>query len=241
MLNVACQAFIDLEDVTCDCDEDNEERVQDLIDSASDILTILSDGQVSGICTDVVIPRGSDGCFCTCWNYPGPWPVGASARGCVCERVHGITLRGPNPQVSEVLLMGLPFTAFAILDGKLLIRTDGKRWPSCQDVTNPSMIVTYTYGIMPQLAKDAAAEIVCWSLANDPQSKGKLPTGTRGVNIAGVQITLESVLAEQRRRTFLLPHTTRFLTVYGSAGATAYSPELEDGWKLHRITQPVAP
>lgn len=235
VLLVACQPFIEVDDVTCDCGDTTPEQIADMIDSASDILAIITGGKVSGRCEHVVRPRGASPCGCS------------RSSSCGCAPLSTITLAGPAPEITEVLIDGLPFTDYAIVDGNRLIRTDGAAWPGSQDITKPSdqagtFEITYTAGQLPQLAKDAAAEIVCSFIKGSPNDTSrKQHPNTRGMSIAGVQITLEQMASEIKRRAFMMPYVIRLLTVYapdGPSPAVVYSPELEDGWKLHTVAYP---
>jgi hypothetical protein len=233
-LQVACEPFIEFEDIACDCGDTSEEEIALMIDQASDIIAIITGGKVAGRCEDIVRPCGGRSCSC------------GSSRlsGCGCVPVDGITLAGPNPVVDEVLIDGDLFEDYALVDGTLLVRTDGAAWPGYQDITRPSdqvgtFEITYTHGLeIPKLAKDAAAEIVCSFIKSGPQDSRKTHPNTRSMNIAGVQISLEQMADEIKRRTFLMPYVTRLLTVYAPNGPTpviVYSPELENGWTLHTV------
>jgi len=231
-LQTACEQFITADDIDCDCGDTSPEDIGLMIDQASDVLAILTGGKVSGRCSDVVRPCGSRRCGCS------------RLSSCGCTPVDAITLAGPNPTITEILIDGLAFTEYAIVDGNLLVRTDGMAWPGWQDITKPStdegtFEITYTHGLaVPQLAKDAAAEIVCSFIRSGPQDTRKPHPNTRGMNIAGVQITLEQMADEIKKRAFMLPFVIRLITVYAPNGPTpsfVYSPELEDGWKLHTV------
>jgi hypothetical protein len=233
-LQVACEAFITFEDVACDCGDTSEEAIGEMIDQASDIIAIITGGKVAGRCEDIVRPCGGKSCLCG----------SRSLSGCGCVPIDGITLRGPNPMIDEILIDGDPFEDYALVDGTLLVRTDGAAWPGYQDITLPSdqpgtFEIVYTYGLeVPKLAKDAAAEIVCSMLQSGPQDGRKTHPNTRGMNISGVQITLEQQAMEIKRRAPMLPYVIRLLTVYAPGGPTpafVYSPELENGWTLHTV------
>ena len=232
-LQVACEQFITTDDVECDCGDTSAAAMSDLIDQASDVLAILTGGKVQGRCNEVVRPYNGSRCGCSrVWS-------------CGCSPLDGITLAGPNPTVNEVLIDGLAFTEHALVDGNHLVRTDGQGWPGGQDITTAStedatFEIDYTHGLaIPELAKRAASEIVCSFLSNDPQSSRNKPhPNTRGMNISGVQIQLDQMVEEIRRRSFMLPHVIRLITVYAPNGPTpslVYSPELEDGWRLHTV------
>jgi hypothetical protein len=233
-LQVACENFIEPSEITCDCDDLSEAVITAYIEQASDIITMLTGGLISGTCEDVVRPRQPRAAVCGC----------SSAWSCTCSRLSGVTLRGPNPDVSQVLIDGAVFTDWVVVDEGLLLRSDGQAWPGCQDVTKPStetgtFEITYTYGMEPpQLAKDACAEIVCSFLRSPSQNQRSTHPRARGMSIAGVQISLEQQVEEIRRKAFLMPYVIRLLTVYAPDGpmpAVVYSPELEDGWNLHRV------
>lgn len=232
-LQVACEPFILPEDVTCDCGDTSEEAIAEMIDSASDILAIITGGKVSGRCTHVVRPCGGS-CGCS------------RLSGCFCVPLNAITLLGPDVDIDQILIDGVAFMDYAIVDGNQLIRTDGAAWPGCQDITLGSdqagtFEITYISGQLPQLAKDAAAEIVCSFIKGSPNEPSRKPhPNTRGMSIAGVQITLEQMASEIKRRAFMMPYVIRLLTVYAPDGPTpavVYSPELEV-WKLHTVTYP---
>lgn len=232
-LQVACQPFITASQITCECEGVSSAIIQGWIDQASDVIAIITGGQISGRCSDVVRPRGEGTCGCIQQSC------------CVCGDVRGIVLPGPDPQIDEILIDGDSFNDWIILDGKTLVRSDGQPWPSCQDVTAPStedgtFQVSVTYGQeIPLLAKEAAAELICMMLRHPAQSTRGGHPGTRSVSIAGVNIGLDQIALEAKQRAFMMPYVNRLLTVYAPDGGTpavVYSPELEDGWKLHRVT-----
>lgn len=230
-LQVACEQFIAVDDIECDCGDTQPEALAEMIDQASDILAILTGGKVAGRCTDVVRPCNvGSRCGCSALSL------------CGCSPIDGITLSGYNPVVDGITIDGSAFTEFTIVDGNRLVRTDGQPWPGTQDLSVASteagtFEVTYSHGLeIPYLAKQAASEIVCSFLQNDPQSSRKPHPNTRGMNISGVSITLDQMAQEIKRRSFMLPYVVRLLTVYAPSGpspALVYSPELEDGWRLH--------
>ena len=233
-LQVACEAFITPDDISCDCGDTSEEAMLEMIDQASDIIAIITGGKVSGRCSTIVRPCGGGSCSC---GSP-------SLSSCQCLLLGGITLSGPNPVIDEILIDGDLFEDYALVDGTLLVRTDGKGWPGCQDLTLDSsqsgtFEITYTYGMeISQLARDAASEIVCSFIKSGPQDARKAHPNTRGMSIAGVTITLEQMAGEIKRRAPLLPYVIRLLTVYAPGGPSpvvVYSPELENGWRLHTV------
>lgn len=233
-LQVACETFITAEDLTCACEGEDEETIQGWLDAASDVIAIMTGGIVAGRCIDVVRPRGDSVCGCV------------QASCCACGDIRGITLPGPNPQIIQVLIDGDLFTDWFILDGKELVRSDGRPWPSCQNLSKEStedgtFEITVESGlVVDTLMREAASEIVCMMLRHPAQSTRQGHPGTRSVSIAGVNISLEQIAMEAKNRTFMMPYVTRLMTVYawdGPVPSVVYSPELEDGWTLHRVTQ----
>jgi hypothetical protein len=221
---VACEPFITVADIACDCDTEPVEELEALIAEASDIIAILTGGMITGRCTETVRPVGRDR---TCWDASG-----------------GITLRGPDPEITAVTIDGAAFTDYEILDDRILVRTDGQQWPTNQkpwqpDTDDGTFSVTYTYGNLPHLAKRAAADIVCDLLRSKPNDTRRLAPNARAATVSGVSIQLEQTAMEIKRRALMIPNLVRLLTVYApDAGSPAvvYSPELEDGWTLHRVT-----
>ena len=242
-LLVACEPFLEREDVSCDCDLLEDDEVEALIDQASDAIAILTGGKVSGVCTDVVRPVRSTPhpCFPDRYGYYNHLEMHDSfLRG-------GITLMGPNPSIVQIKVDGnvVPATDYKIVDGIFLHRVQGT-WPVKQnvlldDTQAGTFSISYEHGILPYIAKLAAEEIVCDMVRRDVrtnQSKS-LPPSARSATIAGVSIQLEQQVEELRRRAILLPNLIRLLTIYApDAGSptTVYSPELEDGWILHRVS-----
>jgi hypothetical protein len=241
-LLIACEPFLEREDITCDCDAFDDEVVELMIDQASDAIAILTGGKVSGVCTDIVRPLKST-----------PYPCNVDRHGYYNQwEIHdrflsgGITLMGPNPSIVEVKIDGqvLPQSEYKIVDGVHLYRVEG-RWPTKQNVladdTEPNTFsISYQFGILPYIAKLAAEEIVCDMVRRDVRTNQtkSLPPSARSATIAGVSIQLEQQVEELRRRAILLPNLIRLLTIYapdGGSPTTVYSPELEDGWILHRV------
>lgn len=241
-LLIACQPFLQREDVTCDCDLLDDETVELLIDQASDAIAILTGGKVSGECTDTVRPLRSTPYLCHHHGhgYYSPWEVHDNRLS------GGITLMGPNPLVTQVKIDGvvLASSEYKLVDGVNLYRVEG-RWPTKQnvlldDTEDHTFSITYQFGILPYIAKLAAEEIVCDMIRRDIRTNQtkSLPPSARSATIAGVSIQLEQQVEELRRRAILLPNLIRLLTIYapdGGSPTTVYSPELEDGWTLHRV------
>lgn len=228
-LEVACEPFLDITEVDCDCDKLAPEVVQELIDSASDIIAILTGGKITGRCTTTVHPTIDKACSPVKRDYQ-QLPLPGTEIFIDAVRVDG-TLLDP--------------TEYAILDERFLVRRSAS-WPGNRDPLNldtgpNSFSVTFTNGSLPHLAKRAAREIVCDMVKTEPGSAKaqQLDPRARQVTVAGVSISLEQQVEEIRRRSIFLPSLIRLLTVYAPDSgqpSVVYSPELDNGWVLHTVS-----
>lgn len=66
-----------------------------------------------------------------------------TAGDCGCESLSTVELPGPVGSIVEVRLDGavLPRSAYRVMNGNRLVRTDGENWPACQDMANPGVVV----------------------------------------------------------------------------------------------------
>lgn len=110
------------------------------------------------------------------WPLPGPY--GGMAEGCPCcgcDWGRAVSLAAPVLSVSAVKVDGavLPEgTGWQVWDERWLLRVDGGRWPTCQNVTVPdtevgTMSVAFTHGqdvpaLGVQAALSVAAEFARW-------------------------------------------------------------------------------
>jgi hypothetical protein len=205
--------------------------VPDLIDAASDALFILSGGLASGRCTTTVRPCSTGGCTCGDWS-------------CACCMIDGITLPGWAPQVTEVRIDGVVVDPadYAIANGNILARRDGRSWPLWQnpllpDTANGTFSVTYRYG-MPYdfMAQMAAVELVCEMAQTLAGGRGRLPKGTVSATADGVQIVIGRLPGVEDISAVGLTWLGRFLAFYGNvANPEVRSPELDGNWVLNRV------
>jgi hypothetical protein len=239
-LREACEPFAVADDVTCDCEGLEEAEITEVIAQATDALVSMSGFEYRGQCLETFRPRGPSGCSCMCeaaWN-------------CRCGDLKGFTVPSPVALNSDgdpdivVAIDGTEFEDWVLVDGDLLVRSDGKSWPSCQDITIPdgqpgSFTVTVNHGDPPSLiARNAVVEIACLFLKRNPNSQRNLPANARSASSQGVTITMDLLEKEIANRAFMLPWTIRFLTIYAPHGRNTpyvYSPELDDGFVLHRV------
>ena len=240
-LTEACESFAVFDDVTCDCEGIGQPEVEEILAQATDALVTMSGFTYRGQCTETFRPRGPSGCDCFCER----------AANCRCRDLAALTLPGPvahdtgGDPLIEVTIDGDPFDDWVLVDGNKLVRSDGKAWPSCQDIAIPvgqsgSFAIEVTYGDPPSLiARNAVVEIACLFMKRNPNSQRGLPSNTRTAASQGVTVTLDSLEREIKQQSFMLPWTIRFLTVYAPQGRSApyvYSPELDGGYRLHQTS-----
>lgn len=88
---------------------------------------------------------------------------------CAIEGARSLLLPGPVQGVTKILVDGveLPASAYKVMYGRALVRTDGERWPACQDLladpTEPNTFeVTYMKGVpVPTGGQLAVGKLAC--------------------------------------------------------------------------------
>ena len=218
-----------------DSDPDDA-TVDELIDQASDALTILSGGKVAGRTTVTFFPsRVLYRLFLCC---------------CGCG-LDAIPLSDKDPVVTEVKIDGdaLATSAYNLhssLDGRwnLVREADDLQpnsWPSCQSMWRPdtaddTFSVTYTYGEhIEWMIEQAALELVCDFAAEGAIQTNQIAQGATSANLGGVNVSFGDgfTLAERLERLQagdLGPAVSRFMSVYAPGGRThseVWAPELE--------------
>jgi len=141
-----------------------------------------------GLCTETIRPCrrdcGGSWPFADSWwewmggtwprplLYDGAWyniTCGGCANGCSCGVLEEALLPGPVYEIIEVKVDGvpLPTTSYRLDNGRLLVRTDGGRWPACQDLAAEdtevgTWSVTARFGEpVPILGQQAVGELAC--------------------------------------------------------------------------------
>lgn len=124
----------------------------------------------------------------------GRWVNGCGCRpgGCGCESLSTAILPGPVGSIVEVRLDGavLPRTAYRVLNGDRLVRTDGEDWPACQDMAlsdDAGFSVTYYRGAAPNRMTKAAAGALAneFLLACEGDSACRLPYNVTAATRSG--------------------------------------------------------
>lgn len=153
---------------------------------ASQILWALT-GRQFGECQVTIRP-----CRRTCDDWATPWGVSEWAYGgpvpaligglwynfpcglcgfgaCSCTMVEEVLLPAPVLRIVQVKIDGTPMVtgSYRVDDSRLLVRTDGGRWPICQNLT-ASDTVTGTWSVtvgvgktVPEVGQMAMGELAC--------------------------------------------------------------------------------
>lgn len=209
-MSVPCDDIASNEDFVARCNRVNDaeaDKAQRALDAANFLGWTLS-GRRYGVCAiegerpgrvgdrrsgcvqQVASPGGSR-CLCAC--------CGAGACGCpgVSQVIVGRV--GPIVAVDEVRIAGevLDPSAYALLDGRRLVRRDGGTWPACQllgrdDDDEDVLVVDYRWGIEPDPhARRAVATLACEFLkadVGDPDCT--LPANVQSVSRQGISFEI---------------------------------------------------
>jgi hypothetical protein len=123
------------------------------VQAASDVLYALT-GRHLGTCSLTIRPCRQD-CFGAGWPFLSWWQMGMYPRpifyegvwynltcgsctdGCSCSVVEQALLPGPVAGVTQVKVDGVVLapTAYRVDNWRKLVRIDGGRWPTCNDLT----------------------------------------------------------------------------------------------------------
>lgn len=188
-------------------------------------------------------------------GWPPPWgssfvPVltggewinttcGGCQRGCSCEELEEVVLPGPVDSVTEVRVDGLvvPAAGYQVHDHRLLVRTDGGEWPSCQDLTAApdepgAFAVTYQQGIpVPPGGQYAAGIYACElikSCTNDAACR--LPRRVQTITRQNVSMAFLDPLDYLDKGLTGIPEVDQWITAVNPdklrARSQVYSPDL---------------
>lgn len=133
--------------------------------------------------------------------YGGCWRNNVCGHsGCSCLPLYEIVFPGPIAEVCAVFIDGnlLPDNRYRLDNRQRLVRTDGEKWPSCQDMTADcnkpgSMCVEYIPGIRLDTAGSFAAGILACEFAKACDGVGgkcRLPSGVTSLVRQGVSMVL---------------------------------------------------
>lgn len=171
---------------TCDISTYSPELTGYAVSAATRILWALS-GRRFGLCTTTLRPCAED-ChtgggypFSGSWEwsvgyamppwdfYRLPYCSGGCAGHCSCSDLSEVRLPSPVDHVVTVKMDGTPMAtgAYRLDNNRLLVRTDGSRWPRCNDLNKGddqpgTWSVTAAYGEdVPDSGRLAMGELAC--------------------------------------------------------------------------------
>lgn len=134
--------------------------------------------------------------------YNGRWFNQSCSTWCCGEATCAVVLRGPVAEVTEVLVDGtvVPGSAYRVDvagGAYLLVRTDGKCWPACQNFTRATdqmgtFEVTYGRGqALPEALAIATAMLACQYGRFLSTGTCKLPARMTRLSRQGVEVQVE--------------------------------------------------
>lgn len=183
------------------------------VSMASRVLWSLS-GRRFGACTTTIRPCRKD-CYdnwpwgwtewdrsvlgTSVWSdyrYWFPLSCGSCISGCACSEVSEAVLPSPVSQIVEVKVDGTPLVtgAYRVDNNRLLVRTDGLKWPLCNDLSVDdteagTWSVTASYGEdIPEGAALAMGELACEIVKAGRGIDCRLPPGVTQLVRQGVTI-----------------------------------------------------
>lgn len=203
---------------TCDISTFSLEQRQTAVTSATEVLWALS-GRRFGTCTVTLRPcrrecmdqwpwgwsewGGSSTLDRWVWSDYRYWvPLGCGGSGCSggcsCTELSETILPGPVSSVVSVKLDGTPMAtgSYRMDNNRLLVRTDGQKWPFCQDLskddTQPgTWSVTFSVGEpVPVSGQLAVGELGCEILRALNGQDCRLPPGVTSLVRQGVSIQI---------------------------------------------------
>jgi hypothetical protein len=135
------------------------------------------------------------------WRYWFPMSCGSCQSGCGCTSLSEVVLPSPVSSVVSVKVDGTPLVtgAYRVDNNRLLVRTDGQRWPYCNDLnkddTQPgTWSVTASYGEeVPASGRLAMGELACEILRAGTGQDCRLPPGVTQLVRQGVTIQYPDV------------------------------------------------
>lgn len=175
---------------------------------AADFLWLWT-GQRFSLCETTVRPCRQP---CDQLSAPAPMPqlvggkwyniaCGSCGDFCGCSYTPTLRLPGPVESVSEVTIDGVVLdpAAYRVDANSLLVRLDGARWPTCQNMAAAlgepdTWGITYTYGIPVPVGGQIAAGVLAQELAKAACSDKTcaLPQRIQSITREGVSIIMDA-------------------------------------------------
>jgi hypothetical protein len=180
-------------------------------------------------------------------SYPQPALIGGqwfnltcgSCSDCACGTVSEALLPAPVHSIVEVKVDGTPLVtgAYRVDNNRLLVRTDGDRWPRCNDLTRAdsepgTWSVTARFGeVPPEGAALAMGELACEIAKAADGQDCRLPAGVQQLVRQGVTISYPDVgelFAKGRTGLYLVD---MFVATWNPSGLRSRS-------RVYRVDQP---
>jgi hypothetical protein len=130
------------------------------------------------------------------------WPwfsmgCGGCSGTCSCAEISEVILPSPVSSIVNVKLDGVAVTGIYRVDNnRLLIRTDGQKWPRCNDLNKDdsqvgTWSVTALYGEdVPEIGQLAMGELTCELLRAMAGEDCRLPPGVTQLTRQGVTVSI---------------------------------------------------
>lgn len=240
----------------CDLETLNPAVTGVAVSMATETLWALT-GMRFGLCEITLRPcrdAGGSGRFYDDFGPPWTarhWPIpaligglwfnltcGSCTSGCGCSRLSEVRLPAPVYEVTEVVIDGsvLPSSAYRLDNHRLLVRTDGGRWPDGNDLSVDSgpgaWSVTATFGEpLPDGAALAMGELACEIAKAADGQDCRLPAGVQQLVRQGVTISYPDVgelFAKGRTGLYLVD---MFVATWNPAGLRQRS-------RVYRVDRP---
>ena len=129
----------------------------------------------------------------------GKWFNACGHRRCECKTVNELRLPGPVSEVISVMESGVALSEglYRVDNGNMLVRTDGKAWPVCQDMNlndddDGALAVTYVRGVSPGADGAFIAGILAkeFALGLQDAQECRLPPSVTSVVRQGITMEL---------------------------------------------------
>lgn len=132
------------------------------------------------------------------YRYWFPLSCGSCQSGCSCSEISETVLPSPVNTIVQVKLDGTPLVtgAYRVDNNRLLVRTDGQKWPYCNDLSKAdteagTWSVTAAYGEdVPVSARMATGELACEIIKASTGGECRLPPGVTSLVRQGVSISI---------------------------------------------------
>lgn len=184
------------------------------------------------------------------YAYAGPWgywtdiACGQCLGSCTCTEISEVDLPSPVSSIVTVKMDGTPMVtgAYRLDNDHLLVRTDGLKWPRCNDLTKDdtqpgTWSITALYGQdVPVGGQLAVGEMACEIMRAMRGEDCRLPAGVQSIARQGVTINFPDAgeFLKEGRTGFDL--TDRFLSAVNPYHLTARSRVYSVDRPAHRRT-----